>query len=280
MTSSWQHALNLVELPIDILGIILQPLLTENEAVSICACRDGRTIPNLSRHALTTLLIHPSLYAIGRPILYNTNEFQLDLTGSHGTHVRKALEVCAALVHSDGTMTVNANDQDAMDRDYSAQQMRDIGLLRVFAEPQSRKKISRLQIRLDKLRGWVQDLIVPMLTDMVMHGNLVDLSFSIEYRATHTNSVNGRKRIEGHSPQKDHQQLKPFTLPPVQGILAVLSDPYLRRARLFVSVSHSAEWCGFHGANIHCGGTESDRVEIDWRRILDQLDSHRLLSFE
>lgn len=270
------EVLNLIDLPIDVLAFILQPLLTYPGRIPLCACRNGRVIPELSRELLSVLLIHPSLHAIASPIVYGANEFELDLTGHHGTHIRKSLETATTYLNSD-----NANRY--VMGDYAEQRLRDMGLLRAFIISTARQKIQRLHIRLDKLRGWVQELLIPLISDMIVHGSLADFSVTVEYqpatRGLTLSTIRSQLVRDGsgggitsHNSrnQKVPDDMSLFAKPPLAGILSVLADPYLRTARLWVIGSHGAAWCAFHD-EVDCTRNPSSRMEIDWRGIVRQM---------
>lgn len=270
------EALNLIDLPIDVLAFILQPLVTHPGRISLCACRNGRAIPELSQELLSVLLIHPSLHAIASPILYGANEFELDLTRHHGIHIRKSLETATTYLSSD-----NANRY--VIGDYAEQRLRDMGLLRAFIISSARQKIQRLHIRLDKLRGWVQELLIPLISDMIVHGSLADFSVTVDYQSATRGlappTIRSRLDLDGKDGGivSDNSRNKKmpvdmglFAKPPLAGILSVLADPYLRTARLWVIGSHGAAWCAFHD-EVDCARNPSSRMEIDWRGIVRQM---------
>lgn len=276
--------LNLLDLPVDILSLILQPLLTSPTPIQLCPCSASPINP------LPVLLAHPALHAIAAPLLFTANEFVLDATGPHAQHVRRRLAAAAAAA------AAAEEDGDAA--------------IAVGAPPSSllttrdaRLRVANLQVRFDRLRGWVHDGLVPMLLDMVVQGALEHLTVWVRSppEAQHLRVQQPRRRTGAED--GDDNDLAMFARPPLEGLLRVLADPYLRTARLWVDEQrHVRAWCRFHagGRRAGCGsgagagaGTDAmDRngsrqqsplavlnggqaVEIDWRLVLRVVDPER-----
>ncbi|KAH7156231.1 hypothetical protein EDB81DRAFT_786360 [Dactylonectria macrodidyma] len=286
---------NLLDLPVDILSLILRPLVTSPMPIQVCPCAASPINP------LAVLLTHPALHAIAAPLLFTANEFVLDATGPHAQHVRRRLAEAAAAATA--AEEGEAASQDAMAPASSLLTTRD-----------ARLRMANLQVRFDRLRGWVHDGLVPMLMDMVVQGALEHLTVWVRSppvgRHSQTLPVR-RSRTAGHGGGgeggggvgADHDQdLAMFTRPPLEGLLRVLADPFLRTARLWVdSRRHVRAWCRFHAGGrggIGCGaragsGTEGVHreattvggggqqeeddmiMEIDWRLVIRVVDPER-----
>ncbi|KAH7321287.1 hypothetical protein B0I35DRAFT_408259 [Stachybotrys elegans] len=143
--------LNLLDLPIDILHLILTPLLTTSQPILVCPCAS----PPLPLHAaLPILLTHPALYAVACPLLYSPlNTFLLDLTGPHCSHVRRAVR----------------DDKDGGGGDDASSLFPSAAL----------RRIAGLTIRTAKLRGWILGDVLPLVSDMAVRGSLVSLDVEL-----------------------------------------------------------------------------------------------------
>ncbi|WKT39590.1 hypothetical protein QSH57_001409 [Fusarium oxysporum f. sp. vasinfectum] len=86
MTTSEVNSLNLLDLPVDILSIILKPLVTSLTPICLCPCTRSPVNP------LPILLSHPALHTIATPLLYAGNGFLLDASGPHAQHIRRELQ--------------------------------------------------------------------------------------------------------------------------------------------------------------------------------------------
>ncbi|KAH7155418.1 hypothetical protein B0J13DRAFT_618868 [Dactylonectria estremocensis] len=281
--------LNLLDLPVDILSIILQPLVTSPTPIQVCPCAASPINP------LAVLLTHPALHAIAAPLLFTANEFVLDGTGPHAQHVRRRLAEAEAAEEAEA-------GQDAMAPASSLLTTRD-----------ARLRMANLLVRFDRLRGWVHDGLVPMLMDMVVQGALEHLTVWVrsppEGRHPQVQPVRRSRAAGNGGGGNGAEDLAMFTRPPLEGLLRVLADPFLRTARLWVdSRRHVRAWCRFHAGGpggIGCGagagaetagahreasreearpatvggwGQQEDEdmvLEIDWRLILRVVDPER-----
>lgn len=274
--------LNLLDLPVDILSLILQPLLTSPTPIQLCPCSAPPINP------LPVLLAHPALHAIAAPLLFTANEFVLDATGPHAQHVRRRLAAAAAAAaaEEDGDAAVAADRAPPPS---------------LLTTRDARLRVANLQVRFDRLRGWVHDGLVPMLLDMVVQGALEHLTVWVRSppEAQHPRAQQPRRRTGAED--GDNNDLAMFARPPLEGLLRVLADPFLRTARLWVDEQrHVRAWCRFHagGRSVGCGsgaeaGTDAvDRngsreqppragfsggqaLEIDWRMVLRVVDPER-----
>ncbi|KAK3187600.1 hypothetical protein K4F52_003658 [Lecanicillium sp. MT-2017a] len=288
--------LNLLDLPVDILALILTPLVVAQETIPLCPCAFHTAETYLPAGVCALLLVHPALHAIACPLLYTANVFELDLTGKHGNAVRRNLDDAATAaaqaerervpgMSSGGGGGGGGGGGDSL---YAALRRRDMGSLLLFTEPSARRRIRSLRVKLDRLRGWIDVSVVPVLADMVLHGSLSDLSITIH------ESIGG-----GHGGSKDTKRVRNqrggdmgdasiLARPPVAGLLRVLADPYLRSARLLVTATHGSVWCPFHDVTAPCSaaavlssGESAKRemlaashgglVEVDWQAIVREV---------
>ncbi|KAM0516282.1 hypothetical protein ACHAPE_005428 [Trichoderma viride] len=265
--------LHLFDLPVDLLSLILQPLLTAPNGgiISLCPCTASPVNP------VPIFLTHPSLYAIAHPIFYGpANTFVLDLTQGHASHVRRFIE--------------NTAEDLPGDVDWSGrqQQMQDNVLLRhmggqsLLLSQEARRKVHRLEMRIDKLRGWLWDELGLFLRDMAVRGDLSDLSLVVDY------SSGTKERAKSISRAFLREKKTVFEKPPLEGLVRLLADPGIRTASLRVKGRHDRAWCDFHQGG-DCilksflraregGGDglkkkeDEEVVEIDWRAILRVVD--------
>lgn len=234
--------LNLLDLPVELLRLILQPILTTSDPICLCPCSSSPINP------LPVFLIHPALYAIALPLFYGDNTFLIDASnaGSHNRHLRSLFEDPERVVSAGGPVLLN----------------RDI-----------LRRMARLEFRIQQLRAWLDDAFVPILQDMIINGSLEHLTLWIRCRLK---CIPLPIRLLPHHKRPDETAF--FARPPLNGLIRTLADPYLRTARLQVDVGHPPVWCRFH-AGPPCAGTTGDEspgvVEFDWRALLPLVDPGR-----
>ncbi|KAG8409016.1 hypothetical protein J3458_020019 [Metarhizium acridum] len=250
-----QMSLHFLDLPVDILALILAPLLIQDHPIPLCPCgstessdKDGNGDNGnngISVNPVPILLIHPAIYAIATPLFYEGNEFVLDLRMKHGLHARLYLDELA--------------EEDALDGREGFFNYDDMVIRRrreVLVLEGSLRRIRSLKIKILKLRGWIDARVVPLVRDMIVSGNLAELTVEI-YSSRGTSAQTAREARESSI----------FTRPPLSGLLSLLSDPYLRTARLWVSATAGSAWEPFRMST-----ASADLVQIDWASIVKQLD--------
>lgn len=252
MTSTETNNLTILDLPVDILSLILQPLVTSETPIQLCPCTPSPINP------VSVLLSHPALHAIATPLLYASNEFVLDVTGPHAQHIRREL------------LKTPGSDE------------RLPGRAVLLSTPDALRRVARMQVRIDRLRGWVGAGVVPLLAELAVQGGLDHLTVWVR--------TPGERRAQVHvaprrkMPGEEETDLHMFARPPLEGLLRVLADPYLLSARLWVDARHAKAWCRFHAGG--CGAAAegwtgggarepADAVEIDWRQVLRVVDPDR-----
>lgn len=267
------NRLHLLELPVDVLNLILTPLLVSSTPVPLCPCTRSPIDPT------DVFLIHPALYTIAAPLFYRVNTFVLDASGSHGQHVRRLL------MPGSGVPMTRAREQLLTTRD---------ALMR----------IAKLHFRADRMRGWLHDVIVPTIQDMVVQGSLEHFVLRVSY-----SNCEGSQSWIKHMQHRQDKDLDMFTRPPLEGLLRILADPYLRTSELWVDACHIPVWCRFHprqicrrariSSNSNSGtpppsavppphplektpgrssgvdGRDGGAVEIDWRELRRVVDPER-----
>ncbi|KAF5024168.1 hypothetical protein F66182_3757 [Fusarium sp. NRRL 66182] len=243
MTTSDDNSLNILDLPVDILSLVLKPLVTSPAPIQLCPCTASPINP------LPILLSHPALHTIATPLLYAGNQFVLDATGPHAQHIRRELQ----------------NAPPGADE-------RLPGRATLLTTPDALRRVARMEVRIDRLRGWLGTDIVPLLTELALQGRMDHLSVWV------------RTPVESKTPMhfrpakpRPTTDLDMFARPPLEGLLRLLADPYLLSARLWVDARHAKTWCRFHdGACAEGGGPRApERVEVDWREILRVVDPER-----
>ena len=260
--SDASYQLNLLELPVDILTLILRYLVLEPEPIALCPCSSSPSPSSSPPSPLAVFLAHPSLHAIACPLFYGANAFELDLTGEHASHVRRFLVVAPR------------------EEKRRLQSMLEPPPPRVLlGEAPALRRVRRLALRLDRLRGWVGDALVPLVADMTVHGSLTDLTLAIHSLPF---SASGRRELgRGKpAPRAPPSHRDAFTRPPVPALLSLLADPYLRSARLFVDRSYGPAWSRYHcedyddAAAAAVGSLPRDTglAEVDWRAVVREVD--------
>lgn len=287
------EGMNFLELPIEILGQILQPLLTTpgHTPILLCPCSPA---PFPHRSVLSILLTHPRLHAIACPLLYGpSNSFLLDLTGEHSSHVRRRREVFET-AQDDRFLINEVGNHSNSHRHAPDGSFFSLPTHRrrrpLLATAPALRRLQNLTIRVDRLRGWIQDDIVPVVSDMIMHGHLQQLRL---YLATTLESLPSsssssstpgtrRPRIAYPPPQAAAAR------PPLAGLLRLLADPDLGHSGLWIEGRHHAGWDQFQSEDTsqELGGSsrrdddsrggrdlvhhqEEQVVELDWRKVLD-----------
>ncbi|KND91273.1 hypothetical protein TOPH_04071, partial [Tolypocladium ophioglossoides CBS 100239] len=150
--------LHFLDLPVDILSMMLRPLLVSGSRVQLCTCTGAPG--DVSAHLLRVLLIHPAVHAIACPLFYEGNVFGLDTGGEHGPHVRRCLEAAAA-----------EGETEAEEDGFVARQRRE-----VLRQGAALRRVRRLEVRVETLRAWVDWYVVPLLGDMALRGCLSELT--------------------------------------------------------------------------------------------------------
>lgn len=263
--------LHLFDLPVDILSLILQPLLTAPDGgiIPLCPCTASPVNP------VPIFLIHPSLYAIAHPIFYGpANTFVLDLTEGHATHVRRFIENAAEDLPGDSEWSGRQRTQNHV-------LLRHTGGRFLLLSQEARRKVHRLEMRIDKLRGWLWDDLGLFLQDMAVKGDLSDLNLLVDFSAA------TKERSNSISRAFLREKKTVFEKPPLEGLVRLLADPGIRMASLRVKGRHDRAWCEFHQGGdcilksflrVRDGGDDATKkedeevVEIDWRAIIKMID--------
>ncbi|KFA49288.1 hypothetical protein S40293_07860 [Stachybotrys chartarum IBT 40293] len=261
------HPLNLLDLPVDILSLILQPLLTFAAPIDLCPCASASPFsPASGTNPLPILLSHPAIYAIARPLLYSPlNTFSLNTCRPHSAHLQRIL------ADPPGALLAASEVSPPL----------------VFNQPALRS-IAVLTLRFDRLREWMLEHILPLAADMAVRGSLLHLRVVIQMPSKQFTTSTAHVSAAGLS---------------CRPLLALLADPYLRTSQLAVDCAHAAEWCRFHDESEPCSRTLRDYqllqeqnqqeqrahaaeqrrqgrvgdddplvVRIDWRRIVREMD--------
>jgi len=279
---SQKRFINLLELPPEILAQILGPFLTIRPGTSIPLLDTGIASSSRKREAqrrrthddgredegttlgpssvfldsvqvLNVLLIHPITYALSIPILYSPNHvFVLDTTGRNHAGAK---EIFTDL-HIESNDTLDPVNDPMTDRN-------------VLKNWMFLRNINSLRLNVDRLRGWMPDLVVPFLQKMILSGSLKHLHVHIDMLqragSSRTPSISGwaaiaEKLAEGQ---------------PLRSIVRLLRDPDLASARMTVTEEHNEAWCEYHGdagmGSCQHSGVEgaypTDSVDIEWWRL-------------
>ncbi|KAK2593214.1 hypothetical protein QQS21_009101 [Conoideocrella luteorostrata] len=264
-------SLHILDLPVDILALILAPLLVQSDPIPVCPCGSvaNNTTLGLSLNPLPILLIHPAIHAIAAPLFYEGNEFALDLRWKHGPHVRRCLDALAdEEAHGDPTRRLEGPEDDGIIR-------RREDLLTLQS---ALRRIRSLEIKIMKLRGWIDGQIVPLVRDMIVSGCLAELYVKVYTASVMSYQQQQQQQQSRPSSTSEQGNTSMFTRPPLAGLFGLLSDPYLRTARLWVSASVGGH-DGWRPFQLPCSGSRrddsedgGDLEEIDWQSIVRILD--------
>ncbi|KAG5975542.1 hypothetical protein E4U58_000739 [Claviceps cyperi] len=209
--------LQLLDLSVDVLELILRLVLARKDAISLCPCGQTQySSAGVRVNPLPILLVHPATYSIGARIFYQENTFALDLRGKHRSHVQQYLR---GLAEAPAPSTIE--DYDRMYRRKDVLEMKPV-----------LRRIRYLDVRLEDLRDWVETLVLPLVRDMILSGSLVKLRVVLHGRAAIRSSLLYAPRIRGR--QSGSSRLRLSIRPPLAGVLALLAEPNLRNARLWM----------------------------------------------
>ncbi|KAJ6442992.1 Lysine--tRNA ligase [Purpureocillium lavendulum] len=243
--------MHLLDLPVDILSEILTPLLVSSSPIKLCVCGAA---PPRDVDPLPVMLAHPALHAIASPLFYEGNEFELDTRGEHGPHVRRCLEDAAAAAAKKEPLLLTQDDDDGLGFDTSGKKgapTRTSALM----ERSALRRIKRLDVYVDTLRQWIEVLLVPVLSDMVLAGNLAALTLVVR-------TASGKKVT---TPQDVYSRS------PLASLVRLLADPYLRERRLWVSEAHGlGPPDGTQGWTRYFG--DHEYTAVDWRAAVRLVD--------
>lgn len=201
------------------------------------------------------------------------NEFELDTTWWHSTHVRNLLCTPGVSTIKKGRHPV-LNDPD----DTAAAFLK---------SPNALRRIHRFRLRVDRLRGWLHTDLQPIVEDMAIKGNLTNLT--LDFLDATADSTRPCLCCAKRAKPEVEAEAHPFTNQPVAGLLSLLADPYLRVAQLRIDHVHKAAWCRWHKRLMTCPETGKQPVkeetlsprvrsesahmlEVDWRGILKEID--------
>ncbi|KAG6046307.1 hypothetical protein E4U17_007947 [Claviceps sp. LM77 group G4] len=293
--------LKLLDLPVDVIELILRPLLVQEDAITLCPCgslerrenlRVGRPPPGgllaeaihqpLARfffEPLPILLTHSAIYDIASRLFYQDNMFVLNLRGVHGAHVWNCLYDFSEGMHSHAEASPSISVAEGGDEYRRGT---------ILTMRPALQRIRFLEIRIAHLHLWIETLVLPLVRDMIASGSLTQLH--VKLYAPHdvqgatlfmaSEYSSGSSSLVFWPPlhmEGSDASTAIFTRAPLAGLLDAVTSPKLRTARLWVSgtAANDEAWRSFRmprfvGAR---GGVEAglsavrDLVEIDWRSI-------------
>ncbi|KAM3513024.1 hypothetical protein MY11210_003329 [Beauveria gryllotalpidicola] len=271
---------NLLDLPIDVLALILTPLVKFDSAIELCPCPDHGELGDQLEVARSLLLVHPHLHAIACPMLYSLNTFKLSIVpGKHGALQAKMLQTYS---HSDApgrgarTRPGLFGDSSDVPGSLAAEERRGMGKLQLFVTPSARRRIRNFVLEVGRHRGWIDQVVTPVLSDMILAGHLASLSITLLYWLPDLNPRGGNIAVRNSraSTSFSSRDAVMFTKPPLRGFLQVLADPDLESSRLFLTRGHPPAWCKYHDKDLYLDtrGTECPAVaRVDWQAIVREV---------
>ncbi|OAQ97938.1 hypothetical protein LLEC1_05259 [Akanthomyces lecanii] len=273
-----RQPMNLLDLPVDVLALILAQLVKFDTVIELCACSNHAELSDQLEAARLVLLVHPHLHAIACPMLYSLNTFKMSIvSGRHGAPQAKMLQT---YYHSD--VSGRARTEPGLFADLTdvpdspaAEERREMGKLQLFVTPSARRRIRTFVLEVGRHRGWIDQIVTPVLSDMILAGNLASLSITLLYQHP---DVRPRNFFRTTSP---NASVLPsvgdpaiFTKPPLNGFFRVLADPDLETSQLFLSRRHPPAWCKYHSRDLHCdhqGGKGPSTAAVDWQAIVREV---------
>lgn len=270
--------MNLLDLPVDVLALILAQLVKFDKVIELCPCSNHGELSDQLETARLILLVHPHLYAIACPMLYSLNTFKMSIvSGRHGAPQAKMLQT---YYHSDASGRARtepalfADPTDVPDS-LAAEERREMGKLQLFVTPSARRRIRTFVLEVGRHRGWIDQIVTPVLSDMILAGNLASLSITLLYQHPDVRPRNFFRTTSPNvsSPSSGGDPVI-FTKPPLRGFFQVLADPDLETSRLFLSKRHPPAWCKYHSGDLHCdlqGGKGPSTAAVDWQAIVREI---------
>jgi hypothetical protein len=119
----------------------------------------------------------------------------------------------------------------------------------LFGITDALRRIVKLDVRISRPRSWIQDDIVPVVSDMTIRGSLAQVNLVLVGAAALT-----MKRKDA------------FLRPPLCGLVGLLADPYLESGRLWVEKAAMRTEIGAGEME------EEEEEEVDWHPILREVD--------
>ncbi|KAG5945836.1 hypothetical protein E4U59_005034 [Claviceps monticola] len=163
--------IHLLDLPVDVLALILKPFLVQRRTIPLCPCGSSfHSWSWLEVRSLPILLINSVIHRIATRLFYQSNTFMLDLEHDHGPHVEGCLPELAKGAHAADVLRV----QNAPDG--GAPIYRGKNILMIWP---ALSRIRCLEIRLEQLEPWIGRLVWPLIQDMIVRGDLTDLRVKV-----------------------------------------------------------------------------------------------------
>ncbi|ETS81954.1 hypothetical protein PFICI_06956 [Pestalotiopsis fici W106-1] len=134
----------------------------------------------------------------------------------------------------------------------------------------ARRRIRSLSLRMRRISGDFERLVVPAVKDMILNGSLRVLDVGILAQDT-----SAQKTVvcdlRPHSVSRDLGAASVVKTTPFQALLQLLVDPDLEQVTLWVSLIHWSLWCPYHSTIKKHAKLDSykDGVSIDWRRLVE-----------
>ncbi|KAJ2976400.1 hypothetical protein NQ176_g4972 [Zarea fungicola] len=212
-------------------------------------------------------------------MFYSLNTFKLEVSSSkHGLLQSKGLQ---AHYYHQGSNNVRAEARlqsgGLSPSSFATHYQHNMGRLLLFVTPSARRRIRNFVVDLGRRRGWVDEIVTPVLCDMILAGNLASLSINLQYDAGHGRQqhVYGTQ-IPAKSGLDAGNDPSIFTKPPLAGLLKVLADPDLESAQLVVSKGHPPVWCKYHRTGSHSDSGSlrlpcPDNTAVDWLAIVREV---------
>ncbi|KAK9769717.1 hypothetical protein AB5N19_08345 [Seiridium cardinale] len=140
----------------------------------------------------------------------------------------------------------------------------------------ARRRIRCLSLRVRRISGDFESVVVPPLMDMILNGCLkvLDVGF-----LTQDNTLKATAGyIQNHGSQslcKDTEAANLVRTSPFQALLKLLADPDLEMVTLWVSLVHWSFWCSYHDSHETPERKDEEKIPIDWRRLVGDFGEGR-----
>lgn len=139
----------------------------------------------------------------------------------------------------------------------------------------ARRRIRCLSLRLRRLSGDFERVVVPPVKDMILNGSLRVLDVGILEQNTSIQRMVVCDLQSSRPVSRDSLGAASVVkTTPFQALLQLLADPDLEQVTLWVSLVHWSLWCPYHGTIEKHAKLDLDRhkeggVSIDWRRLVE-----------
>lgn len=134
----------------------------------------------------------------------------------------------------------------------------------------ARRRIRSVSLRLRRISGDFESMVVPALVDMILNGCLRILDVGILTQGAGLKAITSYRSNHRPGPTlQDPEAANLVKTSPFQAFLRLLADPDLELVTLWVSPVHWSLWCPYHEYPELAGHNDGEKAMIDWKRLVN-----------